>query len=70
MSYSQPSNIFGILGALSPEAGNDELPTPHDDEKNEQERFEELYAGVEFYDDVNGCPLSKDLMIEARKLDM
>lgn len=60
----------GILGALSLEAYGEELPTPHENEKAEQERFKELYAGVEFYDDVNGGPLGKDLMTEARKFGM
>ena len=70
----------GPVNAMNPSSGGvdqsnwegskGEWPTPHISEEADNTDYKELYAGVEFYDDVNGGPLRKDLMIEARKLEM
>ena len=49
------------------EANNDtSMPHPHD----ELEDFKSLYDDLEFFDDVYGRPLNKDLAVKARKLEM
>ena len=72
--------FIGPVNAMNPSSSNvdqsnwegskGEWPTPHISEEADNTDYKELYAGVEFYDDVNGGPLRKDLMIEARKLEM
>ena len=44
-----------------------ELPTPHSED---EQRLRDLYSGVEFYDDVSGEYLDKDLVMKARQLEM
>ena len=44
---------------------------PHDNEAaKEREYMEHLYSGREFFDDVHGKALDKDLAIEARRLEL
>ena len=55
--------IANVLNNLS----NVEVKHPHTDDISE---FQELFKGLEFYDDVYGRPLDKDRAIKARKLEM
>ena len=46
--------------------GESERESPHEDDD-----WQKLYAGVKFYDDLNaGDEISKDKVMEARKLEM
>ena len=60
-------DITKIMQALM-EDEKDEFPTPHN---KEDEWWNDLYRGVEFYDDVkNYQPLIKDKVIAARRLEI
>ena len=47
---------------------DDQRESPHADAVDE--RLKSLYADVEFFDDVNGGQLNKELVVQARKLEM
>ena len=58
-------DISKIIAAVA-----SEMATPHDEVEN-LEMWQNMYANVEFHDDVNGCKhLPKDLVIVARSLEM
>ena len=42
----------------------------HQQKRDGSTRFQELYAGQEFVDDVSGLHLNKDLAIQARKVEI
>ena len=44
---------------------------PHDDEAaRDRATMEHMHSGKEFYDDINGKCLEKDMAIEARRLEL
>ena len=43
----------------------EKVEPPHEPEGSV--RFDELYAGRDFYDDINGMPLNHEMAIQARK---
>ena len=45
-------------------------PHPHDEAADDRATMEYLYSGKEFYDDINGKLLEKDMAIEARRLEL
>ena len=45
--------------------------SPHEHEIDERQRWDELYDGLDFYDDVHqGHGLDKNMVMAARKLDI
>ena len=48
-----------------------EQHSPHDEESAEKKRWNDMYEGMEFIDDVHGGKvLNKDMVIQARRLEM
>ena len=60
-------DMSAIIGAVV----EVEKRSPHEDEYEEQMRFERRYRDIEFEDDVNvGKRLPREEMIKARRLEM
>ena len=60
------TKTLDVTEVVSKLAEREDMETPHDDEK-----WNDLYKDVTFYDDVNeGKELDKDMVMKARKLEM
>ena len=70
-SKDHPKGRIVDVSEVMKDLMNLEMPNPHETEEEEQQRYRDLYEGMEFIDDVHaGNTLDKEKVMKARRLEI